>query len=120
MGDAKRILELASEWTARAAMMRKHGAQAQAAAIEVCAVELQEAVEAWQQEALTLEQAAAESGYSYSTLQQKVAAGDIPNVGGKGRPRVRRFDLPRKAPGRSPTLTGGEPDLAGEVLAAMA
>jgi hypothetical protein len=118
MGDARRILELASEWSARAAMMREYGAADQAVAIEACGAELHAAVSAWQEELLTLEQAAEESGYSYSTLQQKVAAGDILNRGTRGRPRVRRFDLPRKAPAPCAVLESGEPDLAGEVLAA--
>ena len=117
MGDARRILDLASEWSKRASMLREYGAEAQAAAIEACAVELNDAVQAWQNETLTLEQAVAESGYSYSTIQQKVAAGEIANVGDKGRPRVRRYDLPRKAPGPRYTLDSGEPDLAERVLA---
>ena len=65
----------------------------------------------------SVEQAVAESGYSYSTLQQKVAAGAIPNVGDKGRPRVRRRDLPRKAAMPAAIRRSGEPDLAGDVLA---
>lgn len=117
MGDARRILNLASEWRRRATMLREYGAEGQAAAVEACAVELTDAVKDWQDEPLTLEQAAEESGYSYSTLQQKVAAGEIPNVGDKGRPRVRRYDLPRKTPTPARLLESGEPDLAGEVLA---
>jgi hypothetical protein len=119
MGSAQKILDLAAEWTARAAMMREYGAEAQAAAIEACAIELRDTVEAWQGEVLTLDQAVAESGYSYSTIQQKVASGEIRNVGTKGRPRVRRYDLPRKAPPPTPVLESGEPDLAGEVLGTM-
>jgi hypothetical protein len=118
MGDARRILDLASEWRQKATLLREYGAEAQAAAIEACAVELTDAIRAWQDEPLTLEQAVEESGYSYSTIQQKVAAGEIPNVGSRGRPRVRRYDLPRKTPTPSLLLESGEPDLAGEVLAA--
>ena len=117
MGDALRILDLASEWRARAKMLREYGADAQAAAIEACTVELTDAIKAWQDEPLTLEEAALESGYSYSTIQQKVAAGEIANAGTKGRPRVRRYDLPRKAPRPRYTLDSGEPDLAGRILA---
>lgn len=118
MGDARRILDLVIEWKSRSTLLREYGAEAQAAAIEACAVELTDAVKEWQDEKLTLEQAVEETGYSYSTIQQKVAAGEITNVGSKGRPRVRRNDLPRKTPTPPLLLESGEPDLAGEVLAA--
>lgn len=48
-------------------------------------------------ELLTLAVAAAESGYSVDHLQRLVAEGEIPNAGQKGKPRIRRADLPRKA-----------------------
>jgi hypothetical protein len=117
MGDALRILALSSDWQLRATMLREYGAEAQAAAIEVCAIELADAIKAWQDEPMTLEKAVEESGYSYSTLQQKVASGEIPNAGTRGRPRVRRYDLPRKAPRPRFELGTGEPDLAEQVLA---
>ena len=117
MGDARQLLDLASDWRHKAGILRDYGAAAQAAALETCAVQLTDAIRAWQDELLTLEQAVEETGYSYSSLQQKVAAGDIPNVGSKGRPRVRRYDLPRKTPTPALLLDSGEPDLAGEVLA---
>ena len=118
MGNAQRILDLVVERKSRSTMLREYGAEAQAAAIQGCATELTEAVKEWQDEPLTLEQAVEETGYSYSTLQQKIAGGEIPNAGSKGRPRVRRYDLPRKAPTPTLLLESGEPDLAGEVLAA--
>lgn len=62
-------------------------------------------------EALTLEQAAQESGYSYSQLQKLLAGGTLPNVGAKNHPRVRRGALPRK-PGTQQPDDGGEPQLA--------
>jgi len=117
MGDARKLLDLAAEWRHKATMLREYGAAAQAAAIEACAVELTDAIRAWQDEPLTLEQAVTETGYGYSTLQQKVAAGEIPNVGSKGRPRMRRCDLPRKTPTPAFLLDSGEPDLAAEILA---
>jgi hypothetical protein len=117
MGDARRLLEIASGWRARATMLREYGAEAQAAALDACAVELSDAIKAWQDEPLTLEEAVKESGYSYSTIQQKVAMGEIVNVGTRGRPRVKRYDLPRKAPRARFELASGEPDLAEQVLA---
>jgi hypothetical protein len=50
------------------------------------------------QEALTLADAAKESGYSSEHLRHLVASGKLENVGRKHAPRVRRADLPRKCP----------------------
>jgi len=50
-------------------------------------------------EALSLPQAASESGYSADHLAREVRVGRIPNAGRRGAPRIRRGDLPRK-PGR--------------------
>ena len=47
------------------------------------------------EELLTIDQAAAESGYAYSSLQHLIADGVLPNAGRRGRPRVRRNDLER-------------------------
>lgn len=117
MGDVQQIRTLAVEWRTQAADLRRYGAEPQALALEACAGELEERLESWRSEALTLEAAADETGYSYSSLQQKVAAGEIPNIGDKGKPRVRRCDLPLKTPKRVSGSTSGEPDLAGEILA---
>jgi len=95
-------------------MLRKRGAAAQAEALESCAADHEQVLQEWQDEELTLHQAAEESGYSYSALQQMK---DL-HVGTSGSPRLRRCDLPRR-PGRSsPRLANGPPDLADEILAA--
>jgi hypothetical protein len=47
-------------------------------------------------EVLSLSTAARESGYSVDRLQKLVADGSIPNAGRKGKPGIRRRDLPRK------------------------
>ena len=108
---------LASRWRTEADTLRRRGASAQAVALESCADELEAALREHALQALTLNVASQESGYSYSTLQKKVASGELPNVGSKNCPRVRRGDLPRKA-GRLPRgPSDGEPDLAEKVLA---
>jgi hypothetical protein len=84
-----------------------------AQAIRDCADELDTAITEWQLEALTLEQATRESGYSYGGLQRLVAEGKLENVGEEGSPRVRRADLPRKPR----ALSNGQPDPIGEILA---
>ena len=58
--------------------------------------ELEERAQAWLDAELTLDEAAESSGVAYSTLQTLVRSGDLPQAGEKGRPRVRRGDLPRK------------------------
>jgi len=45
---------------------------------------------------LTLAEAARYSGYSVDHLGRSLRSGSIENVGQRGRPRVRRGDLPRK------------------------
>jgi hypothetical protein len=100
---------LAGRWREEAQLLRRRGAAAQAEVLESCAAELDAYERERSLEALTLEQGAAESGYSYSQLQKLVGSGALTNVGDKHRPRVRRGELPRK-PRRGPHE--GEPDLA--------
>ena len=49
--------------------------------------------------AVTLREASLIGGYSLDHLQRLVAGGQLENVGRKGRPRIRRDDVPVK-PGR--------------------
>ena len=97
---------LPERWRQEAGVLRRRGAANQADALESCADEL----EAWEREraleALTLEDAERESGYSYSALEKMVRRGELENVGEKGRPRVRRGDLPRKVRREAPDLAG--------------
>src|SRR3989442_492804 len=104
---------LAARWREEATVLRHRGAEAQAVALESCAAELEAYERERGLEQLTLEQAAAESGYSYSQLQKLVASGALANVGEPHKPRVRRGELPRK-PGRP--QHDGEPDLASLVI----
>jgi hypothetical protein len=87
---------LSEEWRARATMFRSYGADAAAKTLEECARELELGFETWLDQPLTLDEAAAESGYSYSSLQKRVSNQELPNAGDKGTPRVRRRHLPYK------------------------
>src|SRR5262245_45561888 len=87
---------LADEWRAEAAILRRRGAAVQAEVLEGCAAELEQRGRDRELQALTLEQAAAESGFSYSALEKMVRRGKLANVGRKQAPRIRRGDLPRK------------------------
>jgi hypothetical protein len=106
-------LGLAQRWRDEAALLRRRAASPQAEVLESCAAEL----EAWARErelqALTLEQAAAESGYTYSAIEKMVRRGAIANVGRRGAPRIHRRDLPRRGTTRGRELA---PDLAARVL----
>jgi hypothetical protein len=102
---------LLERWRTEAEVLRRRGAQPQADALETCAAELEEFERARDLEALSLEQAVALSGYSYSALQKMLAEDELTNVGKRGKPLVRRGDLPRKA------RPAAMPDLAGAVIA---
>ena len=106
-----RLYALAQRWRDEARLLRRHGAGPQAELVETHASELDEAVAGWWDEPLTLRQAEEESQLSYSTLQQYLAQGVLPNAGTKGRPRIRRRDLPY----RGTRLSDG-PDIAQKVL----
>lgn len=84
---------LANEWEREAQTLRRRGLEREAQMAESYAADLRERFEAWGLEALDLSEAAAEAGLAYDTVQRKVASGELPNVGKKGRPRVRRADL---------------------------
>ena len=71
---------LSSLWRIRAKLFRDHADESVARAYEKCAEELEQTLREWESEALTLDEAAEESGYSYSSLEKKVRSGKIPNV----------------------------------------
>ncbi len=109
------IHKLARRWRDEAERFRHRGLHGQAEMTESYASDLEACLREWELEALTLEEAAAESGYSYSTLQKQVSNGKIPNAGEPRRPLIARTDLPLKG-GRMRELSIVEPDLAGEIL----
>ena len=88
---------LAARWLADADVLEGALDERAAALYRRHAAELQEALREATDEVLTLTQAAAESGYSESRLRHLVSDGTIPQAGERGRPRVRRGDLPSKA-----------------------
>lgn len=106
--------DLAEEFRDDARLLRRWGAEAEATAAEHAADRVEDAVAAWRSEALTVGEAAAESGYSEAHLRRLLAECRIENSGGEGRPRIRRGDLPKKLHRTS----GDEVDLVGTVLRA--
>ena len=107
-----RLRELAEVWRAEAEVLRKRGATAQAETLESCVADHEQVLNDWHTQELTLRQAAEESGFSYSRLQQMKSL----NVGASGARRIRRCDLPYKSRRSGPRLAHGEPDLADEIL----
>ncbi len=107
------LLALADRWRDEAAVHERDGVLGHAAVLRRVADELTESLDRWWLEELTLEEAAEEKGRSYDTIQRRVASGDLPNVGRKHRPRVRRTDLYRRG-----TTAGDERmrDIAAELL----
>mgnify|MGYP001359417088 CR=1 FL=1 len=99
MHRADPFAELLARWEADAATLRRRGAEREACVLETAAAELRSTQLEWAAEVLTLEQAAKESGMSYSALEKAVRGGKLRNAGVRGAPRVRRADLPRKAQG---------------------
>jgi hypothetical protein len=90
------VASLIAAWREEAALYRRRGLVEVADLAESFASDLAARVREWELEALTLEEAVNESGYSYSALQKKLASGELENVGSKGSPRVRRGELPKK------------------------
>lgn len=89
---------LSEKWLQEAALLRRHGAIEAATTKEACAAELDAYSLQHELEALPLSEAAKESGLSVGHLGRLLADERIENVGVKGAPRIRRGDLPRKAP----------------------
>lgn len=110
------LMKLVERWRSQAEVLDSWGARHEAHAARKCAAELESSIREWQLEGLTLAEAERESGYSYSSLQQLVAAGDVPNAGVKSKPRIRRCDLPRKAGPRSVSLVQPVPDLVADMM----
>lgn len=88
--------QLPARWREEADLLARYGADQQAAACRRHSEELESALRALAEDVLDLRAAAVASGYSVDRLRHMVRAGVIPNAGAKGRPRIRRGDLPRK------------------------
>src|SRR5438552_2613779 len=79
-----------------AAFLRKHGSTEAACTKDEDANIVEEFLTQYHLEALDLTAAAAESGYTAQYIGDLLRSGEIENVGEKGRPLIRRQDLPKK------------------------
>lgn len=91
------------------ALFRRRGLAEPAALVGSIADELEGEATRRLDEPLTLREAAETSGYSYGSLEHMVRQGVLPNAGEKGRPRVRRRDLPRKPSGHRSGINANAP-----------
>ena len=91
------------------AQLRHRGLAELADVLESVANDHEQILNNWHTAELTLTQAAEESGFSYSRLQQMKHL----NIGSTGSPRIRRCDLPRKSRRSAPQIA---PDIADEIL----
>jgi hypothetical protein len=92
--------ELVALWRQDADVFDRHQDTRTAALLRSHADAIEAALRSQDDDALDLATAAMLSGYSTDRLRHMVAAGDVPNAGKKGAPRIRRGDLPIK-PGRA-------------------
>jgi hypothetical protein len=88
---------LPEKWRGDAATLARYGDTRGAELLRQAAADLEATLEEAADEALSLEEAVRESGYSERRLRELIADGSVPNAGRKGKPRIRRCDLPRKA-----------------------
>ena len=93
------IEDLVDSWRSDATRLRAWGCGASAVILERCAGELEEHAAAMADVALSLEAAAAETGYSTAHLRRLLTRGVLADVGQNGETAVLRRDLPFK-PGR--------------------
>jgi hypothetical protein len=90
------FLALAERWKTEAHLLRTYADDQVAGVCDLHAAQVKQAWEEWQDEALTLDESARESGYTSDHLGRQVRAGSIPNAGRPNSPRIRRGHLPRK------------------------
>lgn len=94
---------LAETWRTQAELFAEHECPDVAATYRRVAEQLERGLRAWEDERLTIKDAAAESGYSAEHLRRLVRSGKLDvqrNAGRKSRVKVRRGDLPAKPSGR--------------------
>lgn len=93
--------KLPGRWREDAEVLERHGCVEEAERLRTKAREVERAWDAYWNEELPVEEAAAESGYDTTTLRQMVRDGRVPDLrppGSQGRIRIRRRDLPMKPP----------------------
>ena len=89
--------DLPPKWRSDARFFRDHDQTSVAVAYERCVDALEEGLRQEGETALTLAEAAEESGYSVDHLSRLLREGKIQNAGRRGAPRIAARDLPRRS-----------------------
>lgn len=119
--SADRVLQvLADRYRQDARRFRELGQIPPADLLERVAVELEDTRETLEDEALTVAEAALQSGFSSSHLYHLLQAGQLPNAGAKNAPRIRRRDLPTKGTRLASGFDSEGTDFADELIQARA
>lgn len=95
-GGMNFLRSLAEQWREDAAILRRYRDERGAHVAEMLAEELEAALQELQRQALSLQEAEAESGYTRGHLRRMLSDGTIPNAGTERDPLILRGDLPRK------------------------
>src|SRR5690348_11147820 len=91
------VSSLPAEWRRRASELEKIQAVVPAAVLlRECANQLDDTLQS-EADSVSLKEAAALGGFTSDHIQRLVAKGQLENVGRKGKPRIRRVDVPIKA-----------------------
>ena len=101
--------DLLTRWRDEAETVERCGHESTGKLIRRLTIEVEEALRDDQDETLTLAEAALESQYSVEHLRKLLSKDRIPNAGEKGRPRIRRGDLPAR-PGTGNRQIGSPED----------
>ena len=90
-----RALLRIQSWRSEAVVLHRRGCEATALLLEQCAREIEEDLTSQSVEnaLLSIDEAAAETGYSVSGIRKMIARNAIPNLGKPYAPRVRTGDL---------------------------
>jgi hypothetical protein len=88
---------LVIHWRELAEILQSEGCNEVAAARERCATELENCLNAQTGEPLSISSAAKESGYTEEHVRRLLRENPDMNAGRKGKPLIRRGDLPLKA-----------------------
>ncbi|HYH80908.1 MAG TPA: hypothetical protein VEX86_13995 [Longimicrobium sp.] len=88
---------LASLWREHAALLRKYGAEKQAAVLEQCAAEVEAEREKREAARISLDDAVQLTGFSRSHLRRLWRTGKVRQLGTQENPEFHAADLPRKS-----------------------
>lgn len=107
----ERLQSRIEAWRQKAEQFGQHACSQAAATYQVVADELERELSNWENELLSIKEAAVESGYSEETLRRKTRKGELSTErsnGKKSRIKVRRGDLPAKRIPRSDSTTASK------------